>query len=135
MPAISQRTLAQNSVEDPLNSGSMLNSDLYVKQGAHSYRKHSNPTHPSQQPNGSYLPMAKGIQGSGATLNNPHTKRGHSNTVTIKAGLDSRQMAENIPTQAGVSPNEMRGETPDEVRDSQAQTPPRNENTLTPMNR
>jgi len=36
----------------------------------------------------------KGIQGSGATLNNPNIKRGLNNTVTIKTGLEVRQMTD-----------------------------------------
>lgn len=46
------------------------------------------------QANGINGYMKGGIQGSGATLNNPNTKRGHNNTVTIKTGLEVRQMTE-----------------------------------------
>lgn len=42
---------------------------------------------------------SKGVKGSGATLNNPSLKRGQNNTVTIKTGLEVRQMPENIPKQ------------------------------------
>ena len=60
--------------------------------------------------------MGKGIQGSGATLNNPNLKRTLNNqTVTIKAGLEVRSIGENSP-QKGVSGH--RNETPDGERDS-----------------
>ena len=54
-------------------------------------RKHSVPQHPN------YMPIVngvKGIQGSGATLNNPHLKRPLNNTVTIKTGLEVRTITE-----------------------------------------
>jgi len=85
------------------------------------------------------MPLGRGVLGSGATLNNPLTKRNGKNTVTIKAGLDTMHvMSANIVgsnTQTAIeSSGVMRHrETPGDERESQAQTPPRNENALSPM--
>ena len=148
MPAISQRTLMHNSVDDALNSGASvaINGDLSMAGspngrngpnggGGTTQRKHSHP--PQVLPNGSFLPMGKGIQGSGATLNNPNLKRALNNqTVTIKSGLEVHSAANDTLPDKMSHPRGAHGnETPDGERDSQAHTPPRAENTLTPMNR
>ena len=57
----------------------------------------------------------KGIQGSGATLNNPNTKRGLNNTVTIKTGLEVRQMTDHTNPTPTIQP---RGDTPENIRES-----------------
>ena len=119
MPAISQRTLMQGSVDDANSGGIIINNDMngieqytsrvtnsfeHPKSGSNKHRKHSHPnnhpnTHRSRGIGGdrgaeSYMPMPKALQGSGATLNNPNMKRPLNNTVTIKAGLEMRSMAE-----------------------------------------
>ena len=56
------------------------------------------------------------------------------NTVTIKPGLEghgSSNMVGNTQTDIDAR---VRGDTPENERESIVQTPPRNENTLTPMN-
>ena len=60
------------------------------------------------------------------------------NSVTVKAGLDglnlgSPHMIGNTETQ--INAGGYRDDTPGEDRDSQAHTPPRAENTLTPIHR
>lgn len=131
----------QGSVEETPHGGIIMNHDLISNMdysrvsnsidnsgtGA-KHRKHSVP-YP-----GNNLPMVKGVLGSGVTLNNPNTKRSLNNTVTIKTGLEVRNMANQNSTPKQGPPNQ-RQDSPENERDSQPATPPRNENTLTPMNR
>ena len=80
-----------------------------IRGSPHHLRKHS------EQQNGSYLPMQKVVQGSGATLNNPHTKRNmNNNTVAIKPGLDNSM----IPQHIDVAHHVVRGDTPENERES-----------------
>lgn len=86
------------SVEDAASGGVIMNGDLisnmeysrvsnsidHPKSGGKT-RKHSVPYAPAN------LPM-KGVMGSGVTLNNPNQKRVLNNTVTIKTGLEVRNM-------------------------------------------
>lgn len=128
MPAISQRTLVQNSVDQQVNSNSILNRDLLGN--TNSTRKNS---HVTRNGMNNVASFNRGIQGSGATLNDPYMKRTGKNMVTIKPGLEptvSGNMVGN--TQTDIE-GHGRGGTPEHERDSIVHTPPRNENTLTPI--
>ena len=118
MPAISQRTLMQGSIDQDANSGGIIinndmhgidqytrvnNSFQHPKSGSNKHRKHSHPANPQTHRAGgiggdrgteSYMPMPKALQGSGATLNNPNLKRPLNNTVTIKAELGMRSVGD-----------------------------------------
>ena len=94
MPAISQRTLINNSMDDgtpgPINhdiSTHIHHTSRGEELGKAHNRKHSVP----QQ---GYLPLAKGITGSGATLNSVNMKRPLNNTVTIKTNLEVRSIGQ-----------------------------------------
>ena len=129
MPAISQRTLVQNSMDGQAHSGQILNRDLLGN--TNSTRKNSHVTR-----NGEHIAnIGRGIQGSGATLNDPYSKRNQKNIVTIKPGLGgnvSHNMVGNTQTDIERATG-VRRDTPDNERESMVQTPPRNENSLTPI--
>lgn len=127
----------QNSLEDnSINSGAILNRDLMGGNDSKNSRKNSHMTtnrtpHVHQTIN----PIGRGIQGSGATLNDPYSKRQGKNMVTVKPGLEliSQNLVGNTQTAFEPGPG-IAGDTPDNERESQAHTPPRGENTLTPIN-
>lgn len=103
MPAISQKTFLHGvSMEEAVSGGVIMNHDLVSNleysrvsnsidhpKSTGKSRKHSVP-----YPVGNNMPMVgvKGVLGSGAILNNPANKRSQNNTVTIKTGLEVRNM-------------------------------------------
>ena len=87
-----------------------------IRGSPHHLRKHSE-QHPNQ--NGSYMPMQKVVQGSGATLNNPHLKRNmNNNTVAIKPGLQSINDHNSLTPQHMDMTHVVRGDTPENERES-----------------
>ena len=66
------------------------------------------------------MPMQKVVQGSGATLNNPHQKRNMNNhTVAVKSGLGGGINDHSLtPQHIDVSHHVVRGDTPENERES-----------------
>lgn len=111
----------QNSLgEDSINSGAILNRDLMGGHDQNSSRKNSHLTM-ARGPiaNPTFNPIGRGIQGSGATLNDPYSKRNLKNMVTIKPGLEgiSQNLVGNTQTAFEAAPG-VNEDTPDNERDS-----------------
>ena len=106
----------------------MLNRDLLGN--TNSNRKNS---HVTRNGMNNVASFNRGIQGSGATLNDPYMKRTGKNMVTIKPGLDGNSNSNIVGNTQTDIEGHHRGGTPEHERDSVVHTPPRNENALTPI--
>ena len=122
MPAISQRTLQKSNDNTAMD---IMSHDISnpnglgqpIRGSPHHQRKHSQQ---HSNPDGSYMPMQKVVQGSGATLNNPHMKRNmNNNTVAVKPGLGGSINDHSLmPQHIDVAHHVVRGDTPENERES-----------------